>query len=162
MRCFVQNRAVRLHAEELAEVLAFDPNAEGTPQLDGDWALGKPTKKIAMVSACSSSATVVKIGHSRVVQFSHFSVGEVFDVRPPCGGKRRCLARYHLLLLQPTHTTLAQACFSRSPGVKRAQFEFSVVTDRGRHGSSILMRTTRTLPLYCGMYDLQMIGLGAD
>jgi len=108
MLCFVA--AVRsLHVEELAEVLAFDLNAEGTPQPDGGWRW--ENQEEAMVSACSNLVTVVKIGHSRVVRFSHYSVEEFLIPDCLAGQAEMSRRRYHLLLPQPAHTTLAQACF---------------------------------------------------
>ena len=68
--------AVRpLRLEELAEVLAFDFNEApgGIPTVNPDWR--QEDQEYAVLSTCSSLITVVHDGESRVVQFSHFSVG---------------------------------------------------------------------------------------
>jgi hypothetical protein len=72
-----------------------------------------------MVSACSSLVTVVKIGRSRVVQFSHLSVEEF--LMPDClAGASGDVSRYH-----PPACTY-DSCASlllESSWVKHAQFE---------------------------------------
>jgi hypothetical protein len=64
---------------ELAEVLALDfDDAEGTPRLKPDW--GWEGQKLALLSACSGLIEIVQAGDSLVVQFSHSSVKEFFDL----------------------------------------------------------------------------------
>jgi ankyrin repeat protein len=105
MQCLVV--AVRsLHVEELAEVLAFDFNAEGTPQLNGDWRW--EDQEEAVMSACSSLVSIVNDGDSRVVQFAHFSVKE-FLISNRLVESSGDVSRFHILL-DPAHTILAQAC----------------------------------------------------
>ena len=105
MQCLVA--AVRpLQVKELAEVLAFDFNVEGTPKLNVGWRW--EDQEEAVMSACSSLVMIVKDGDSRVVQFSHFSVKEFLTanrlVEPI-----KDVSRYHIRL-EAAHTILAQAC----------------------------------------------------
>jgi len=105
LQCLVV--AVRpLMVKELAEVLAFDFNAEGMPQLDPGWRW--EDQEEAVMSACSSLVTIVKDGDSRVVQFSHFSVKE-FLTADRLAEPIRDVTRYHIRL-EAAHTVLAQAC----------------------------------------------------
>ena len=105
MQCLVV--AVRpLRVEELAEVLAFDFNAEGMPKLNPDWRW--EDQEEAVMSACSSLVIVVKDGDTRVVQFSHFSVKE-FLTADRLAEPIRDVSRYHIRL-EAAHTILAQAC----------------------------------------------------
>ena len=105
LQCLVV--AVRpLLVEELAEVLAFDFNAEGMPKLNPGWRW--EDQEEAVMSACSSLVTIVKDGDSRVVQFSHFSVKE-FLTADRLAGPIRDVSRYHIQL-EAAHTILAQAC----------------------------------------------------
>jgi ankyrin repeat protein len=105
LQCLVA--AVRpLRVEELAEVLAFDFNAEGIPKLNLGWRW--KDQEEAVMSACSSLVIIVKDGGSRIVQFSHFSVKEFLTanrlVEPI-----RDVSRYHIRLAT-AHTILARAC----------------------------------------------------
>jgi len=107
LQCLVA--AVRpLRVEELAEILAFDFNAEGIPKLNLAWRW--EDQEEAVMSACSSLVIVVKgdSEDSRIVQFSHFSVKE-FLMSSRLAEPRRDVSRYHILL-EPAHTILAQAC----------------------------------------------------
>jgi len=107
LQCLVA--AVRpLRVKELAEVLAFDFNAEGIPKLNLAWRW--EDQEEAVMSACSSLVIVVKgdSEDSRIVQFSHFSVKE-FLMSSRLVEPRRDVSRYHILL-EPAHTILAQAC----------------------------------------------------
>ena len=105
MQCLVV--AVRpLQVEELAEVLAFDFHAEGTPTLNQNWRW--EDQEEAVMSACSSLVMIVKHGHSRIVQFSHFSVKEFLTV-DRLAKPIRDVSRYHIEL-EAAHTILAQAC----------------------------------------------------
>jgi len=98
--------AVRpLRVEELAEVLAVDFNSRGGPKLNQDWRW--EDNEEAVLSACSSLVTVVMDGHSRMVQFSHFSVKEFLT------SNRLAISlgeesRFHIRL-ESAHTILAQA-----------------------------------------------------
>ena len=105
MQCLVA--AVRpLHVKELAEVLAFDFNAEGIPTLNPNWRW--EDQEEAVMSTCSSLVTIVKDGDSRIVQFSHFSVKE-FLTADRLAESNGDVSRYHIEL-EPAHTILAQAC----------------------------------------------------
>jgi len=105
LQCLVV--AVRpLRVKELAEVLAFDFNAEGMPKLNPGWRW--EDQEEAVMSACSSLVTIVKDGDSRVVQFSHFSVRE-FLTADRLAEPIRDVSRYHIQL-EAAHTILAQAC----------------------------------------------------
>ena len=99
--------AVRpLRVEELAEVLAFDFNAEGMPKLNLSWRW--EDQEEAVTSACSSLVMIVKDGDSRVVQFSHFSVKE-FLTADRLAEPMRDVSSYHIQL-KAAHAVLAQAC----------------------------------------------------
>ena len=105
LQCLVA--AVRpLQVEELAEVLAFDFNAEGIPKLNLGWRW--ENQEEAVMSACSSLAMIVKDGDSRVVQFSHFSVKEYLTATR-LAEPIRDVSRYHIRL-DAAHTILARAC----------------------------------------------------
>ena len=107
LQCLVA--AVRpLRVDELAEVLAFNFNAEGIPKLDLAWRW--EDQEEAVMSTCSSLVIVVKGGSedSRMVQFAHFSVKE-YLMSSRLVESSRDVARYHILL-EPAHTILAQAC----------------------------------------------------
>jgi ankyrin repeat protein len=105
MQCLVA--AVRpLQVKELAEVLAFDFDAEGIPKLNQNWRW--EDQEEAVMSACSSLVTIVKDGDSRIVQFSHFSVKE-FLTADRLAEPMRDVSRYHIGL-EAAHTIFAQAC----------------------------------------------------
>jgi len=105
LQCLVV--AVRpLQVEELAEVLAFDFNAEGIPKLNLGCRWGDQEE--AVMSACSSLVMIVNERNSRVVQFSHFSVKD-FLTADRLVEPIRDVSRYHIRL-EAAHTILAQAC----------------------------------------------------
>jgi ankyrin repeat protein len=105
LQCLVA--AVRpLQVEELAEVLAFDFNADGIPKLNPDWRW--EDQEEAVMSSCSSLVIIVKDGDSRIVQFSHFSVKE-FLTANRLAEPIRDVSRYHIRL-EAAHTILAKAC----------------------------------------------------
>ena len=105
LQCLVA--AVRpLQVKELAEVLAFDFNTEGIPNLNLGWRW--EDEEEAVMLACSSLVMIVKNGDSRVVQFSHFSVKE-FLTANRLTEPIRDVSRYHIRL-EAAHTILAQAC----------------------------------------------------
>jgi hypothetical protein len=105
MQCLVA--AVRpLQVKELAEVLAFDFDAEGIPKLNQNWRW--EDQEEAVMSACSSLVTIVKDGDSPIVQFSHFSVKE-FLTADRLAKPIRDVSCYHIEL-EASHTILAQAC----------------------------------------------------
>ena len=105
LQCLVA--AVRpLRVEELAEVLAFDFNAEEISKLNPGWRW--ENQEEAVMSACSSLVMIVKDGDSRVVQFSHFSVREYLTASR-LAEPVKDVSRYYIRL-EAAHTTLAQAC----------------------------------------------------
>jgi hypothetical protein len=105
LQCLVA--AVRpLRVEELAEILAFDFNAEGIPKLNLGWRW--KDQEEAVMSACSSLVIIVKDGDSRIVQFSHFSVKEFLTAKR-LAEPIKDVSHYHIRL-EAAHTILAQAC----------------------------------------------------
>jgi ankyrin repeat protein len=103
--------AVRpLRVEELAEVLAIDfDSMGGIPKLNED--LRWEDQEQAVLSACSSLIAVVEDDSSRVVQFSHFSVKEFLTSHRLATSTIEA-SHYHHILLEPSHTIMAQACLS--------------------------------------------------
>jgi hypothetical protein len=105
MQCLVA--AVRpLEVKELAEVLAFNFDAEGIPMLNSNWRW--EDQEGAVMLACSSLVTIVKDGDWRIVQFSHFSVKE-FLTADRLAEPMRDVSRYHIRL-EAAHTILVRAC----------------------------------------------------
>ena len=95
-----------LFVDELAEVLAVDFSMEGgIPKLNED--LRWEDQEQAVLSACSSLVAIVGVHGSRLVQFSHFSVKEFLTSDRLASNKD--VSDYHILL-EPAHTTMAQAC----------------------------------------------------
>jgi hypothetical protein len=99
-----------LCVEELAEICAldFDEDEETTPKLiEGRrW----EDSEEAVLSICSSLVVVVDTGHSRVVQFSHFSVKD-FLTSDRLASYPGEISRFHIAP-EAAHTTLAQACLA--------------------------------------------------
>ena len=108
LQCLVV--AIRpLEVEELAEVLAVDfSDAEGIPKLKPSWRW--EDQEQALLLSCSSLIAIVDTGHSRVVQFSHFSVKE-FLTSARLATSSQDVSLYHIVL-GPAHSILAQACLS--------------------------------------------------
>ena len=106
LQCLVV--AIRpLRVEELAEVLAVDfDDAEEIPKLNPNWRW--EDEEQALLTSCSSLIAIVETGHSRDVQFSHFSVKE-FLASTRLADSSNDVSRYHIDL-EPAHTILAQAC----------------------------------------------------
>jgi hypothetical protein len=117
LQCLVA--AVRpLRVAELAEILAFDFSAEGTPKLNPGWRWDDHEE--AVMSTCSSLVMIVddedksgdagKVEDSRIVQFSHFSVKEfLMSDRLAKSSREITISRYHIQP-EPAHAILAQAC----------------------------------------------------
>ena len=99
-----------LRAQELAEVLAIDFSAPGTPLVEK---LRWEDKERAVLSACSSLIAIVQDEYSgsRHVQFSHFSVKE-FLTSDRLATSIVDTLRYHHIHLESAHTIMAQACLS--------------------------------------------------
>ena len=99
-----------LRVEELAEVIAVDLDATGgIPKLNED--LRWEDQEQAVLSACSSLIAAVGDDDSRVVQFSHFSVKE-FLTSGRLTTSTIIASRHYHILLEPSHTIMAQACLS--------------------------------------------------
>jgi hypothetical protein len=97
-----------LLVEELAEVLTVDfHHAEGLPKLKASWRWWDQEQ--ALLSSCSSLIAIVNTGHSRVVQFSHFSVKE-FLTSPFLVQLET--SRFIVFVFEPAHTIMAQAYLS--------------------------------------------------
>ncbi len=105
LQCLVA-AARPLRIEELAELLAFDFDAEGIPELNPKWRL--EDQKEAVMSTCSSLVITVEDGDSQIVQFSHFSVKE-FLTANRLAEPIRDVSRYHIRL-EAAHTVLVRAC----------------------------------------------------
>jgi hypothetical protein len=96
-----------LRVQELVEVLAIDfDDSEGIPKLKASWRW--EDQEQALFASCSSLIAIVDSRHSRVVQFSHFSVKE-FLTSSRLATPNRNVSHYHIAL-EPAHTILAQAC----------------------------------------------------
>ena len=107
LQCLVV--AIRpLEVKELAEILAVDFDAEGIPALKPNWRW--EDEEQALLTSCSSLITTVETYHSRVVQFSHFSVKE-YLTSARLATSNRDVSHYRINL-EPAHTILAQACMS--------------------------------------------------
>ena len=119
MQCLVV--AVRpLRLKELAEILAFDFNAEGIPKLNVGWRWEDQENLLYdVMSACSSLVMINMDGDSPVIQLSHLSVREFLTAnRPadpladPTGDVSLCHIR-----LKTAHKVLAQACLATLLGL---------------------------------------------
>ena len=95
-----------LSVVELAEFLAFDFEAESTPEYLEDWRPEDPGR--AVFSTCSSLLTVVNVGNSRVIQFTHFSVKE-YLVSTRISKAKDAVSRFHVSMTS-AHRMVAQAC----------------------------------------------------
>ena len=95
-----------LCVEELADILAIRFDEGELPRFNPDWRLGDTEE--AVLSVCSNFVSVINVGGSRVVQFSHFSVKE-FLASGRLAAAREDLSRFHVIP-RSAHTTLAQAC----------------------------------------------------
>ena len=95
-----------LRVEELAEFLAFD--FEGPiPEFHEDVRLEDPVD--AVLSTCSSLLSMVNVGDSRVIQFSHFSVKEYLTSSRLAQASDIIPRRYHVSMTR-AHILIAQAC----------------------------------------------------
>ena len=107
LQCLVA-AARPLRVEELAELLAFDFDAEGIPELNLDWRW--EDQEEAVKSTCSSLVTIVEDGDTRIVQFSHFSVKEFLTAdRLRLAEPDPDVSRYYIRL-NAAHTVLVRAC----------------------------------------------------
>jgi ankyrin repeat protein len=97
-----------LRVEELAEVLAFDPNVAkgGIPVFHPEWRW--ENQEQAVLSACSSLISIVDNDNTRVIQFSHFSVKE-YLTSDRLAAASVDVSHYHILP-ESAHLMLAHAC----------------------------------------------------
>ncbi|KAH9052827.1 ankyrin repeat-containing domain protein [Lactarius vividus] len=99
-----------LRVKELAEVLAFDLDGAKAeiPTFHAEWRW--EDQEQAVLSACSSLISIVggDSDHSRVVQFSHFSVKE-YLTSERLATTSGDLSQYYIDS-EPAHLILAQAC----------------------------------------------------
>ena len=97
-----------LRVEELAEVLAFelDTAERDLPKYHPEWRW--EDQEHAVLSACSSLITIVNSGHSRVIQFSHFSVRE-YITSERLSTASGDVSQYHIAM-EPAHLILARSC----------------------------------------------------
>ena len=98
-----------LRVKELAELLAFDFEAEPIPKFYESWRLEDSDD--AVLSACSSLLATVDGGRSVgiVVQFAHFSVKEYLTSARLAEASDIISRRFHISTT-PAHTLAAQAC----------------------------------------------------
>jgi hypothetical protein len=96
-----------LSVAELAEVLSFDFKTGPIPKFHEDWRPGDSVE--AVLSTTSSLLTIVDVGGSRVIQFSHYSVKEYLTSSRLAETNDIISRRYHISMT-PAHTLAAQAC----------------------------------------------------
>ena len=94
--------------EDLAEVLAFEPNVNkgGIPVFHPEWRWENQEQTV--LSACSSLISIVNDNNTRVIQFSHFSVKE-YLTSDRLAAATVDVSHYHILP-EPAHLMLAHAC----------------------------------------------------
>lgn len=98
-----------LHVAELAEVFAFDFDAEtsGIPKYDPS--LRRPDPEKAILSECSALVTIVEVENTKVVKFSDQSVRDYLTSDRIAKSER--LSSFQLRL-EEAHTLLGKACLS--------------------------------------------------
>jgi len=96
-----------LRVEELAEFLAFDFKAGPIPKFHEDWRLKDPANEV--LSTSSSLLSIVNVGGSSVIQFSHISVKEFLTSTRLAETSDIITRRFHISMT-PAHTLAAQAC----------------------------------------------------
>ena len=104
---FVSVASRPLRVKELAELLAFDFEAEPIPKFHEDWRLEDPVD--AVLSTCSTLLTIVDDQDSSVIQFSHISVKEFLTSTRFAESTDIISRRYHVSMT-PAHTIAARAC----------------------------------------------------
>ena len=95
-----------LRVEELAEFIAFGSEEEGRLIFQKDWRPCDPGDMVQ--STCSSLITIVNMGSSAVIQFSHFSVKEYLTSTRIAEGR---VSRF-FIPPEPAHFFVTQACLS--------------------------------------------------
>ena len=97
-----------LRVEELADILAVRFE-EALPKFNSDWRLGDDAEQVVL-SVCSNLISVVNVGGSQVVQFSHFSVKE-FLTSDRLASAGKDISSYRIIP-RSGHAILAQASLS--------------------------------------------------
>jgi ankyrin repeat protein len=95
-----------LHIEELAEVLAFDPDAGRTPT--SPTGLQPKDSISAVLSTCPNFLSIIQVKGSASIQFSHLSVKE-FLTSNRLTETEDIISQYHVSM-NAAHTIMAQAC----------------------------------------------------
>lgn len=98
-----------LKIQELAEIFAIQFDSNVATKLEEGWRPGDAED--AVLSACSSLVSVVKVGDSQIVQFSHFSVKEFLTSDRLATSTAPNICHFHTPL-ESAHTILAQACLT--------------------------------------------------
>ena len=100
-----------LRIEELTEIGAID--FEGTEEAIPNLVEGRLSENMQqdMLSVCSSLIMVVDTGHSRVIQFSHFSVKKFLTSDRLASYHSGDISQFYIAP-EAAHTTLAQACLA--------------------------------------------------
>ena len=102
--------AVRpLRVEELAEILAVDFDGAEVPWLVGGRRWEQPEEAVQTI--CSNLVMVVDTGHSRVIQFSHFSVEDFLTSDRLASHHFGDISQFYIAH-EAAHTTLTQACLA--------------------------------------------------
>ena len=104
-QCIVVARRPLL-VEELSEFLAFKLDTGGSLTYQKDWRPENPRDTV--LSTCTSLISIVNVGGSAVMQFSHFSVKEYLTSSRIAEGR---VSRYYIPL-EPAHIFVTQACLS--------------------------------------------------
>ncbi|KAH9080600.1 hypothetical protein EDB83DRAFT_998212 [Lactarius deliciosus] len=95
-----------LKLEELAEIFTIQFDSKVATKVEEGW---RPEDaEDAVLSACSSLVSVVKVKDSQIVQFSHFSVKEFLTSDRLATSTANL--RYFYAPLESAHTILVQAC----------------------------------------------------
>ena len=98
-----------LKVQELAEIFAIRFDSRMATRLEEGWRL--EDAEDAVLSACSSLVSVVKVRSSRIVQFSHFSVKEFLTSDRLATSTTTNICYFHAPL-ESAHVILVQACLA--------------------------------------------------
>ena len=93
-----------LHVEEFAGFLMFKSKEDGSLTFEENWRPENPRDMVLFT--CSSLISVVNVGGSPVIQFSHFSVKEYLTSNRIAKGR---VSRYYIPL-ESAHLFVTQAC----------------------------------------------------
>ena len=98
-----------LRVEELAEIFAIELDPNDVPNLVPGWRPENPEE--AVLSTCSTFITIIDGQHSKIVQFSHFSVKEFLTSDRLQTSSIGSINTYYIPL-EPAHAILARACIT--------------------------------------------------